>query len=91
MKKFITLTLVAVMLVLIFASCESNMSVGIGSYNFTHAHIAVGGDASQCVEIERWYNDEYGIELRTTSNGSIYCSEGTYILFTDASTCPYCH
>lgn len=86
MKKLFVV-LIALCLVLSLCSC-GNMSLGIGNYTFTHIHI------SDCIEghyvdVVQWYDNETGIEVRT-SNGSMYLSEGTYQMFSDAESCPYC-
>ena len=89
MKKFIALILLVITLTLMLASCGNN-NLGFGTYTFKHARVAVGGDAGQCFNISSWHDNELGIELHTTSGGSIYCAEGTYVLFSSASACPYC-
>ena len=75
--------------VLYFTGC-GNMSLGLGNFTFTHIHFS---DAIEghCATIEKWYDNETGIEVKTTEYGSMYLSEGSYTLFTDGSKCPYCH
>ena len=87
MKKFICLILVVIMM-LALCGC-GNQSIGFGNYTFTHVHItdAVEG---HCAEVNKWYSAETGIELLTEEFGSIFCSEGTYLLFGDNSDCPFC-
>ena len=87
MKKFICLILVMVIAASL-CGC-SNMSMGIGSFNFTHAHVGLGNE-SHCFRVTKWIDNELGIELKTVEAGSIYCAEGTYILFQDSSGCPFC-
>ena len=88
MKRFIALTLVAVMLVLVFTSC-GNENWGFGNYNWTHIHFtdAVEG---HCATITSWHNNETGIEVHTQECGSMFLSEGSYILFDTAEHCPFC-
>lgn len=70
-----------------FSGC--NESLGWGNYNFTKAHIYCGGEKGMCVEVESWHDNELGVELKLKDGkGSIYCSEGTYILLEDY--CPIC-
>ena len=79
-------TFLIVIMVLGFSSC-GNQSLGMGNYSFTHIHI---GDANgYCATVKSWHDNEQGIEVDTEEYGTIYCSEGTYILFED-NTCPYC-
>lgn len=75
--------------VLCFTGC-GNMSLGLGNFTFTHIHFS---DAIEghCATIEKWYDSETGIEVKTTEYGSMYLSEGSYILFTGGDKCPYCH
>ena len=49
-----------------------------------------GGDSGQCFNISSWHDNELGVELHMANGDSMYCSEGTYLLFSDASACPYC-
>ena len=89
MKKIISLILITVILTLALASC-GNANLGFGTYTFKHARVAVGGDTGQCFNISSWHDNELGIELHMTNGDSMYCSEGTYLLFSDASACPFC-
>ena len=83
--SFLAAVLIIIMIIS-FSSC-GNQSLGLGNYTFTHIHI---GDANgYCATVEKWYDNDRGIEVKTKEYGAIYCSEGTYILFAD-NTCPYC-
>ena len=88
MKRIIALTLVTIMLVFVLASC-GNENWGFGNYNWTHIHFtdAVEG---HCATITSWHNNETGIEVHTQECGSIFLSEGSYILFDTAEHCPFC-
>ena len=41
-----------------------------------------------CFTIEKWYDNETGIEVKTKEAGSLCLSEGTYFLISD--DCPFC-
>lgn len=70
------------------ASC-GNMNYGWGNYTFTRVHILDGGATSgHCVAITSWHDDDIGIEVHTTDYGTLYLSEGTYVLV--ESKCPIC-
>lgn len=88
MKKFIALSLVLIMIVCGLCAC-GNMSMGFGTYDFTHIHYS---DALEghCADVIQWYDDSNGIEVLTEEYGSIFLSEGTYILFDVAEHCPFC-
>ena len=69
---------------------SGNRKLGFGNYSYSHAHI-MGGDLNSCVDITGWYeNENTGIEVVSDKYGSIWCSEGTYILFESADKCPFC-
>lgn len=40
--------------------------------------------------IEKWWESGSGIEVKTTEFGSVFLSEGTYILISDPRDCPFC-
>lgn len=86
MKKFI---LVIAVLVLALGLVSCNKSIGIGSYTFKHIHFsdAVNG---KCATVEKWYENETGIEVKTAEYGPMFLSEGTYILISNGNNCPYC-
>lgn len=84
MKKLIAL-LLTVGTVFALSGC-GNKSLGMGNYNFTKVHIfSHQGDA--CCKVEKWYDNETGIEVKT-DKGSLFLSEGTYMLVGDY--CPIC-
>jgi hypothetical protein len=87
MKKVFVLVLSLIM-VLGLVSC-GNQNWGFGNYDWTHVHFsdAVGG---HCATISSWHDNTTGIEIHTEECGSMFLSEGSYILFEDASKCPYC-
>ena len=87
MKRLVGLLLVLVLL-LSLCAC-GNMSMGPGNFNYEHAYIGVGYDTF-CVTVEKWYDYELGVELKTKEFGGIFCAEGTYVLIEDATHCPYC-
>lgn len=89
MKKKIVFVLMAVIVLATFilTSC-GNVSIGFGNFNFRKVHIHMG-DVNRCLTIEKWYDNEgMGIEVKTKECGSLFLSEGTYILIEDK--CPIC-
>ena len=88
MRKIVMLVIALICVVCVLAGC-GNMSMGPGNYTFKHIHIS---DATEgyCGTVEKWYDNETGVEVKTSEYGAIYLSEGTYILFGDATHCPYC-
>ena len=89
MKIIIALILV-ISFILILCSC-GNMSMGIGTYNFEHIHFSDGAINAYCATVEKWYDVETGIEVKTKEYGSIFLSEGNYVLIQDGSKCPFCN
>ena len=85
MKK-ICLSLILAITTLILASC-GNYSMGFGNYTYTRIHIDTY-HFSGCYTVEKWYESDSGIEVKTEELGSIFASEGTYILVSDK--CPIC-
>ncbi len=84
MKKLI-LTLI-LSLCLILASC-GNMNLGFGNYTFCGVHIDTYHHTA-CYTVETWNNSETGIEVKTKEVGTLFLSEGTYILY--ENECPIC-
>lgn len=81
------LLIMLIMAVMLLTSC-GNMSIGPGNYSFKKVHINTHENAC-CVDIDNWHDNEGGgIEVRSKDTGSMFLSEGTYILIEDA--CPIC-
>lgn len=87
MKKIIAMMLV-VLLVVGMAGC-GNMSMGLGSFTYEKIHIDTH-HYSGCLTIEKWYENGSGIEVLTKEAGSVFASEGTYILLGGDKDCPLC-
>ena len=88
MKKIICLVLFVILTVAILCSC--NEGIGIGSLTFRHLHYNTYWQCG-CINIQKWYNNENGIEVKTTDGTAMFFSEGTYILVEDQSKCPFCN
>ena len=86
MKRIIVF-IAAAALAASMTSC-TNENWGFGNYVFRHAHLNCG-DSGQCVTVKSWHDNSVGCEIHTPA-GAIYASEGTYILFEDKHTCPFC-
>lgn len=85
MKK-LKLFLLAAVAALSLTGC--NMAIGFGNYNFEKVHI-IAGEYNSCVAIKSWHDDDLGIEVKLKDkDGSLFLSEGTYILVSDY--CPIC-
>lgn len=87
MKKIISIFLFVAM-ILLLTSCNRSF---IGTYNFTHVHICDNAGHTADYPIESWTEDgdgAPGIEVKIEGYGSMWLSEGTYILYTDK--CPLC-
>ena len=82
MRK-LTIFLLLVLYGFMLTSC--NMSCGLGNYNFNKVHCIT---TNECYTIISWHNNEMGIEVKTSEYGTLYFSEGTYILV--EKECPIC-
>lgn len=87
MKKIIAI-MSAVMLCATLTGC-GNMGLGLGNFTFEHLHFTDKLNA-ECATITKWYDNENGIEVKTEEFGSMYLSEGSYILIGDENDCPFC-
>ena len=85
MKKIIAILMICG-LIIAMSGC-GNMAVGLGNYTYKKVHINTL-DYSGCIEIEKWYDTERGIEVMAKEVGSLFLSEGTYILI--GEKCPIC-
>ena len=85
-KKIIALVLAIVCICGILAGC-GNMSLGLGNYTFRKIHVDTH-NYSGCFTVEKWYDNESGIEVKTKEAGFMYLAEGMYMLIEDE--CPFC-
>lgn len=83
MKK-IKFILCSLLVLIVLCSC-GNKNYGFGNYEFNYIHNTV---TDECYELKSWIDNEMGIEVKTAEYGSLYFSEGTYILVEDE--CPIC-
>lgn len=83
MKKIIAILMI---LGLIVALSGCNMGL-IGSFSFDKVHVDTH-NYSGCFEIDKWYDNETGIEVDIREAGNVFLSEGTYILV--GGECPFC-
>lgn len=89
MKKIFALLFALIFVLTCLCSC-GNMSMGIGNFTFRHIHVSDYNEG-HCFEVEKWYDNSTGIEVRTTDGAGIFCSEGSYMMFENKSDCPYCN
>lgn len=87
MKKIIVL-LVALALLLAMAGC-GNVNVGMGNFSYKKVHVDTHS-FSGCLTVKNWHDNETGIEVKTEEAGSLFLSEGTYILLEGNKACPFC-
>ena len=84
MKKLLLSSLLSINL-LSYTGC--NQSIGIGNFSFKKVHIDMPNSV-ECLTVESWYENSTGVEIKTKECGSMFLSEGTYILLEDS--CPFC-
>ena len=87
MKKCIAVIVIVVMCITLLAGCNENW--GFGNYNWKHVHFSDAVEG-HCATISSWHDNTAGIELHTVECGSMFLSEGSYILFENGSDCPFC-
>ena len=87
MKKLFVFILALVMCLSLLAGC--NMAMGVGNLTYEKVHIDTH-NYSGCLTIEKWHDNSTGIEVKTEEAGSIFLSEGTYILLDGDKDCPFC-
>ena len=85
MKKIIAVTAIIIASLTLFVSC--NKSYGFGNYSFKKVHVDTH-NGSCCLTVEKWYDAETGVEVKTKEAGALFLSEGTYIMIEDE--CPFC-
>lgn len=86
MKKLL-ICIFSLMWIFILAGC-GNQSLGIGNFNFDKVHI-FSDTGDKCVELERWYDNDLGVEVKCKNGVSLYLSEGRYMLV--SGKCPICN
>lgn len=89
MKKIIVLMCVLVLIVLCCVGCGNKAFLDPGNFTFKHVHISDSVEG-HCFDITKWWDNESGIEVKTSNGNGVFCSEGTYQLFESAEACPYC-
>lgn len=87
MKKMLAIILTMLVICTMFTGC--NRAMGLGNQNYEQIHIDTY-HYSGCLTVEYWYESENGIEVRTSEAGSMFASEGTYILLSGDKPCPFC-
>ena len=93
MKKSSIFTFISVALILVIgmitvSGCGNRAFLDPGNFSFKHVHISDAVEG-HCLDIDKWWDNESGIEVRTTSGDGVFLSEGTYQMFESANSCPY--
>lgn len=87
-KRTIGLILVTCVAGVLLTAC-GNMSLGLGNYLFEKVHVDTH-HYSGCFTIVEWFDGGSGIEVLTEEAGSMFLSEGSYVLLEGAEDCPFC-
>ena len=88
MKKIIVMIMVVAMVAVMLTGC-GNMSLGFGNFTYEKVHVDTY-HYSGCFTVEKWYESGTGIEVLTDEIGSMYLSEGTYVMMEGDKECPFC-
>lgn len=67
-----------------------NLDIGPGSFSFHAVHIYGCDKDSRDVSIKSWRDADIGIEVNTERYGTMFLSEGTYLLLRGIGDCPIC-
>lgn len=89
MKRVISIALICVILLSVMALCSCNKNIGIGTYKFKKVHIFIEYGYGTCFDISSWREADVGVEVKVDGYGSLWLSEGTYMLVGDK--CPICN
>lgn len=87
-RKLIGLLTALVMGATLLVGC-GNENWGFGSYTFKHVHFN-DGITGVCADVDSWHDNDLGCEVHTDEFGTLYLSEGTYVLIEQAYDCPFC-
>jgi len=87
MKKSFFMFTLTLALLLLLTSC--NMQI-IGDFSYSHIYLETYKTEGQCYDITNWTDSNTGIEVKTKEHGTLFLSEGTYILVGDSDKCPFC-
>lgn len=82
--------LFCLLMICALSSCGNKAYISIGELEFKHIHISDNING-YCATVTKWWDNDQGIEVKTAEFGSLFCSEGSYILFSDETKCPYCN
>lgn len=86
MKKIITMIVMTALMVSVLSGC-GNMSPGFGNFQFSNIHFQIHDKCADAY-VEKWYDYAEGVEVLTREYGSLFLSEGTYIMYN--GVCPLC-
>lgn len=86
MKKIICI--ICILIVIATLTACGNMSLGPGNFKFNVVHVCDHSGNCSDYEIEKWYDNDTGIEVKLKNGNKLFLSEGTYILASDH--CPIC-
>ena len=69
----------------LLAGC--NMGI-VGHFEFNGLHCADFNGNVRDFTVSRWYESDSGVEVLTEEAGSVFFSEGTYVMY--ENECPLC-
>lgn len=88
MKRIIATIMIMIVMIVTLCAC-GNENWGLGNYSWKHVHFSDAVEG-HCATISSWHDNTTGIEIHTVECGSMFLSEGSYILFENSSDCPFC-
>ena len=91
MRKLIKIFLILIIITAITLTLVSCNMRFVGKYTFEHVYVETYKTEGHCYTVKKWTDSQSGIEVETKEAGTMFISEGNYILISDESKCPYCH
>ena len=89
MFKKVLMVLLTLAMVLGLCACGNMAVLSPGNFTFNHIHSDTYHNP-MCFTVVRWWDNSEGIEVKTKECGTLYFSEGDYVLVEDGDECPYC-
>ena len=89
MKKMFAVLLTLSAMCASLTGCGNMALIDPGNFTFRHIHTDTYHDP-MCFTIEKWWDNSSGVEVKTKECGTLYFSEGDYVMVEDAKNCPYC-
>ena len=89
MKKMFVVLLASFAMCISLTGCGNMALFNPGNFTFRHIYTDTY-HFPMCFTIEKWWDNSEGIEVKTEECGTLYFSEGDYVMIENEKDCPYC-